>query len=130
MMVFPVSVMHEHVHKWARRQEQPRQVRDEMGAMFSNDEEAADDGEQHEDLLHSSSDDVSLRLVLFAHGRLLSSMNFASTCPLCSRPCASISGHEVSGPKSGGKGRSRMVRMHGPLLGDLLPDGVVLHHVP
>jgi len=71
MMVFPVSVMHEHVHKWARRQEQPRQVRDEMGAMFGNDEEAADDGKQDEHLLRPPTDEVWLRFRVIAHEHLL-----------------------------------------------------------
>src|SRR6266571_1578396 len=69
VMVLPVPVMHEHVHQWARRQEQPGQVRNEMGAMFGNNEEAADDGEQNEHLLHSSTDDV-LRLIFIVHEQL------------------------------------------------------------
>jgi hypothetical protein len=77
-MVALMPVMHEHVHQWARRQEQPGQVRDEMGAMLGNNEEAADDGKQNEDLLHSSSDDVSLRLVFLVHRRLLRTANSCS----------------------------------------------------
>jgi hypothetical protein len=73
-MVAAVPVVHEHVHQWARRQEQPGQVGDEMGAMLGNDEEAADDGKHNENLLHSSSDDVSL-LLLFVHRRLLQTAN-------------------------------------------------------
>src|SRR6266581_2573290 len=42
-----------------------------MGAMLGNNEEAADDREQHEALLHSSSDDVSLRFRFIAHEHLL-----------------------------------------------------------
>jgi hypothetical protein len=67
MMVSPMPVMHEHVHQWARRQEQPRQVREEMGAMLGNYEEATHDRKQHEHLLHPPICDVSLRLIFIVH---------------------------------------------------------------
>src|SRR5881296_2328632 len=58
MRMAAMPVMHEDVHERARRQEQPRQVRDKVRAMLSDNEESADDGEQDEYLLHSSADDV------------------------------------------------------------------------
>src|SRR5262245_59369146 len=51
-------VVHEEMHEWARCQEQPRQVRDHVCAMLGDDEEATDDGEHHEYLLHPSADQV------------------------------------------------------------------------
>jgi len=71
MTVSAVSAMHEHVHQWACRKKQPRQIRDEVNAMLGYNEEAADDDEQNEHLLHSSTGDVSLGLHIITHERLL-----------------------------------------------------------
>jgi|SRR6266567_4560484 len=54
MLMTSMSMVHEHVHQRARRQEQPGQIRDEMRAMLGEDEETADDREQGEYLLHPS----------------------------------------------------------------------------
>ena len=54
MLMTSMSMVHEHVHQRARRQEQPGQIRDEMRAMLGDDEESADDREQDEYLFDTS----------------------------------------------------------------------------
>jgi hypothetical protein len=79
MLMASMTVMHEDVHQWARRQEQPGQVRDEVRAMLCDNEKPADDGEQDEYLLHSSADDVLARLALLVHGYFLMGTERRST---------------------------------------------------
>jgi hypothetical protein len=82
MLMASVPVVHEQMHERARRQEQPGQIRHEMRAMFSHNEETADEGEQDEYLLHPSAYYVFSRLALFIHGCFLidkrQSLAFAS----------------------------------------------------
>jgi hypothetical protein len=54
MLMASMSMVHEHVHHRARRQEQPGQIGYEMRAMLGDDEETADDREQDECLLDTS----------------------------------------------------------------------------
>src|SRR6266568_7075771 len=71
MLMASMPVVHENVHQWARRQEQPGQVRKDVRAMLGHNEETADDGEQDEYLLHPSAYYVLARLGLLVHGCLL-----------------------------------------------------------
>jgi hypothetical protein len=54
MLMTSMSLVHEHVHQWARRQEQPWQIGDETRAMLGDDEETADNCEQDKYLLDTS----------------------------------------------------------------------------
>jgi hypothetical protein len=71
MLMTSMSMVHEHVHQRARRQEQPGQIRDEMRAMLGDDEETADDREQDEYLFDTSAYYVLMRLALLVHGCFL-----------------------------------------------------------
>jgi hypothetical protein len=71
MLMTSMPMVHEHVHQRARGQEQPGQIRDEMRAMLSHNEETADDGEQDEYLLHPSAYYVFAKLGWFIHGGFL-----------------------------------------------------------
>jgi hypothetical protein len=73
-----VPVMHEDVHQRARRQEQPREIGDEVCAMLGHDEETADDGEHGERQLHPPVDDVLSRGSLVVHACFPVAMDKAS----------------------------------------------------
>jgi len=63
-----VSVVHEDVHQRTCRQEQPRQKRNEVGAMLSEQEIPSDRGEHNEDHFHPDAPGVVVALNRVIHG--------------------------------------------------------------
>jgi hypothetical protein len=70
-----VPMMHEHVQQWARQQEEPRQVRDDVGTVLRNEKEPGDDRKQHEHLAHAPACRYFVRWVMFIHDRNLASVD-------------------------------------------------------
>jgi hypothetical protein len=70
-----VPMMHEHVHQWARQQEEPRKVWDDVGTVLRNEKEPGDDRKQHEHLCHAPACRFFMRSVMFIHDCILANID-------------------------------------------------------
>ena len=70
MTMTTVPVVHEYVHQWARRQEEPWKIRDDMGPVLRYKKERRDDRKQHENLRHTPVRRSFGVSASFVHGQL------------------------------------------------------------
>jgi hypothetical protein len=71
MMLASVPVMHEYVHEWAGREEEPRQPGQHVSPMLGNQEKSANQGKGEEHELHPWAQSALVVPTSFRHGRLL-----------------------------------------------------------
>ena len=71
VMMGPVAVMHENVHQWTGRQEQPRQPGQNMRPVLGKQKKGADYGKSKQHELHSRTASAFVVPSFSKHGRVL-----------------------------------------------------------
>jgi hypothetical protein len=77
MAMSTMPLMHEHMHQWTRRQEQPRQPGQDVRPVLRNQEKGADNDKCQERQLHARAPGTLVVSTLLRHCRFLvhASMN-------------------------------------------------------